>query len=263
MVRYPEAEWVPWGYISPEGKATYFKNGNSPAAVVLHIMQGYRSTARVWAGQSHYGASWHYTVGRDGSVMQHLEHQDGGYHAGIPESLPSQVPIPTWNLWRGHGQNVNTYTIGIEHEGFSGEGFTPAQEAASFALCEWLAGEMGVPHDREHFPAHAEIDLMNRPNDFNIPAGRAAHYERMFDMGMTPEELKRMERLEALVAGNGYGSNPVLTGEEAMKAAASDGSSLFLGLGLTQAAIMGHIGNHGAEPVVIDHTHEPGQVDRS
>lgn len=55
---------------------------------------------------------------------------------------------------------------------------------------------------------------------------------------MTPEERARLERLEKLVAGNGYRSpGGLLTGEEAMAAAAADGGSLFLGLGLLQEEV--------------------------
>lgn len=194
---YPEAEWVPWAYNTGDGPA-YFRGLNQPIAAVLHIAQGYSSTARQWAITGHYGASWHYTVCRDGRVLQHLLHSDGGYHAGIPATAPT----PTWSLWRGHGTNVNRYTIGIEHEGFSGVGFTPEQAAASKRLCRWLAEEIGFPYDREHFPAHAEIDLINRPNDFAPPEDREAHYRYMFkEDDMTPAEVEALvnERLDAVL----------------------------------------------------------------
>lgn len=178
MSRYPGAEWVPWRYLSDSGQPTYFRDANVPVATVLHVMQGYMSTARQWALTGHYGASWHFSVGRDGTVMQHLDFADGGYHAGIA-SPPA--PTPTWALWKGSGVNVNCYTIGIEHEGFSGEGFTPEQAAASRDLCRWLAAELGFPYDRDHFPPHADIDLINRPSDFAPLAGREEHYAYMFE----------------------------------------------------------------------------------
>lgn len=189
MTRYPQAEWVPWRFNNGTGQA-FFLGRNKPVAVVLHVMEGWASTARQWALSGHYGASWHYTVALDGSVMQHLEHRDGGYHAGIA-SPPA--PTPTWSLWQGSTVNVNNYTIGIEHEGFSGNGFPPAQAAASKALCQWLAAELGFPYDREHFPPHADIDLVNRANDFAPPAMREAHYAYMFEEDdMTPEEVAKI-----------------------------------------------------------------------
>src|SRR5574343_435996 len=69
--------------------------------------QAHRGSAPPDAGMGYHGASWHYTVGRDGTILQHLGHTHGGYHAGIPDTAPS----PTWTLWRGHGQNVNHYCV--------------------------------------------------------------------------------------------------------------------------------------------------------
>lgn len=229
---YPEAEWVPWAYNTGAGP-TYFRGLNQPIAVVLHIAQGYSSTARQWAITGHYGASWHYTVCKDGRVLQHLEHQDGGYHAGIPQTAPD----PTWALWKGHGVNVNHYTIGIEHEGFSGDGFTEAQAEASRKLCRWLAEEIGVPYDRDHFPPHADIDLINRPNDFGPPEYREAHYRYMFeeDDPMTPEERARLDAVYAALTG---GIPSVIDDWNAK------GNSLLLGYALEQGKLADHLVGH-------------------
>jgi len=171
-LRFPGAEWVPWQLHGPSGEPTCWPGENEPAAAVLHVMAGYAHTARDWATAGHVGASWHFTVARDGSAMQHLELSDAGWHAGIP----TDAPTPPWTLWRGPGQNVNRYTIGIEHEGFPGQPFTAAQTATSIALCRWLATTLGFPSDRAHFPAHSDIDIINRPNDFNTPPLREQHY---------------------------------------------------------------------------------------
>src|SRR6185312_12080424 len=69
--RYPAAEWVPWQRTDPIGNITYWAGENQPAAVVLHIMAGYAATARAWAEAGHNGASWHFTIDREGQVMQH------------------------------------------------------------------------------------------------------------------------------------------------------------------------------------------------
>lgn len=88
MLRYPNAEWVPW----QRPGVAFWASGNQPVAVVLHIMAGYAHTARDWAAAGHDTASWHFTVARDGSVMQHLELTAGGFQAGIPATNPN----PTW-----------------------------------------------------------------------------------------------------------------------------------------------------------------------
>ena len=208
-LRFPDAEWVPWQMRSNEGEPTCWPGENEPAAAVLHIMAGYAHTARDWATAGHAGASWHFTVARDGSAMQHLELSDAGWHAGIP----SDAPTPPWTLWRGPAQNVNRYTVGIEHEGFPGDPFTAAQTATSLRLCRGLAETLRFPFDRAHFPAHADIDIINRPNDFNTPPLREQHYAALFGAGEpalaqapgtpepTPEEAEMTpDQVEAIAA---------------------------------------------------------------
>lgn len=201
--RYPAAEWVPWRARGPRGEATFWAGENVPAAAVLHIMAGYAHTAREWALAGHVGVSWHFTVARDGGVMQHLELSDAGWHAGLRDDA---IPAP-WPSWRGHGQNVNRYTVGIEHEGFPGEPLTAAQTAASIALCRWLAETLGFAFNRAHFPAHADIDPTNRPNDFNMPALREQHYAALLaatpeEDEMTPQEVRTIAAEAAQTAIN-------------------------------------------------------------
>lgn len=187
---YPSAIQAPWKYRDPTGQTNYFAGINQPEAVVLHIQAGYAHTGIEWAAAGHYGASWHYTVSYAGEVFQHLKHSDGGFHAGI-QSPPA--PKPRWSLYKGPSRNINSYTIGIEHEGFPGDPMPTAQANASRELCRWLAENLGFPYDREHFPPHADIDLVNRSNDFNLPALREAHYKFMFEEEeMTPEQINAL-----------------------------------------------------------------------
>lgn len=97
--------------------------------------------------------------------------------------------------------------------------------------------------------------------------GRARDRNYLFEEedAMTPEELARLERLERLVAGNGYQQGAMrLTGEAAMAAADADGGSLFLGLGQTQARVAEHVANHaaGVNGGIAEHTHIQGGVKR-
>lgn len=230
--RYPLAIWKPWGYQSPQGP-TYFKGGCTPSAVVLHVMAGYATTAVQWAAEGHYGASWHYTVARDGTVYQHLEHTDGGYQAGIPASNPK----PRWSLWRGYNVNVNSYTLGIEHEGFPGSHMTAAQADASRRLCKWIAEYEGFPYDREHFPPHADIDLINRPSDFNEPALREQHYKFLFEEvdDMTDQEREDLKNLVAVMGGSAK-----------LKENAARGNDFILGYSLEQEKLAKHMADKAA-----------------
>lgn len=187
---YPEAELHPWKYKSASGP-TFYKGQNKPIAVVIHIMQGHASTAIQWAAEGHYGASWSFTVTKAGEVYQHLNFSDGGYHAG-------EVKNPTWDLYNGH--NPNLYTVGIEHEGFSGKPYPDAQIEASTKLCRWILDTIGQPVDRDHVIGHYEIDAVNRPND----PGPTFPWDRYMELvkgdeGMTPAEIARMEKLEDIV----------------------------------------------------------------
>lgn len=213
MTWYPKAERVPWKHTDGNGRATYYKGQNRPEAVILHVMAGYASTARQWASEGHYGASWHFTVARDGSVMQHLDFEDGGYHAGITDAQ-ARLHKPVWPMWKGEGINVNHYTIGIEHEGFPGEPWPDAQRVASRDLLYWLAPRLNIPAPNKdamvvgalgpgdkflwHYPPHAAIDLQNRPNDFDRLPQRAAFYRWLKQGGdeLTPEEVRAIVREE-------------------------------------------------------------------
>ena len=230
MTLYPEAEWVPWRLLDPQGRATYYDGLNVPVAVVLHTAEGYESTIRAWAAAGEYGRSWHFTICDDGRVLQHLEFADGGYHASITAQQAAAQP-PIWSLWRGPGENVNYYTIGIEHTGFHGDGFLAAQRESSRKLCRWLAAELNIAYDRDHFPPHADIDLMNRVNDFDTPAWREVHYEFLFEEEnmMTAAEQARLERIELLLAGNGIKlpDGTALAGDQALAYLDAAGVSLM------------------------------------
>ncbi len=191
--QYPGAEIVEWGW--SESNRTYYRGTNKPAAIVVHVMQGWARTGVDWAKNGHQGASWHFTVGRDGKVYQHLRFVDGGYHAGIG----AEKPTPSWKLWRGYATNVNNYTIGIEHEGFTGEPFPDAQIEASAALARWLCEYFGFPADRDHIVGHYEIDRRDRPNDPG-PTFPWERYMRLAQQAETEEELMTKEQIEEIVA---------------------------------------------------------------
>jgi hypothetical protein len=215
-------------------------------------MQGYMRTAKSWALTGHYGASWHFSIGEDGHVMQHLELGDGGYHAGVADTQTAIHP-PTWPGWRGPGVNVNHYTVGIEMEGFAAQPHSPEQLASLKAVCEWLSAELGgIPLDREHFPSHAEIDVVNRVNDFNTPELRETVYAYLFEEeAMTPEERAKLDAVYAALTG---GVASVI--EDWNK----NGNSLLLGYALEQGKLSDHLSGHGPGGPLPDHTHKPGGV---
>jgi len=262
---YPGALWLPWTYWSPDGQPTYYKGTNRPAAVVIHRMQGHWQTAVQWAAEGHYGASWTYTVAFDGRVAQHLEHEDGGYHAGI-------VQRPSWALLQP-GANPNNYTIGIECEGFVGDEWPEAQLHALRDLCRWLAVELDIRLDYDHFPPHAAIDSIDRPNDFDFPPRRdTIVYPFLFseEDDMSQADIELLHNLaRRVLAGSEEGA--MVDAAQALELAryragqwASTRSVADIAAS-TQAMLAGHASpaNHpGVGASVPDHTHEPGGVKR-
>ena len=257
MSRYPGVEWVPWKYPSPTGRPTYYKGQNKPEACILHIQEGHAQTARQWAMEGHFGASWHFTVARSGHVMQHLDFEDGGYHAGVADTQASTHP-PVWPLWKGKGINVNHYTIGIEHEGFHNEPWPDVQREASRSLCNWLAGQLGIPSPADdamvagalgpgdryllHYPPHSAIDRINRVNDFAPLAERRVFYEWLKAQGgdaLTPEERAMLDELWRRTGGD-----------------AGKNFDLLKSIQNQQVALTGHIDDHpGSADTVPEHKH--------
>ncbi|MGW4799189.1 N-acetylmuramoyl-L-alanine amidase [Nonomuraea sp. NPDC004297] len=85
--------------------------------------------------------SWHYTIrSRDGHVAQHVRTNDIAWHAG------------NWD--------VNTRSIGIEHEGYLAKGgawYTEAMYRASARLVKYLAGQYDIPLNRAHVLGHDNV----------------------------------------------------------------------------------------------------------
>lgn len=171
----PDTEQVrtaAWGYPDVAEDSMYAQ------AVVSHVAQGYMAGLLGIAQSSAPGKSWHFSVGRDGRIVQHVSIWDPAWHAGI-------VNGPTWALYprlaAELGANPNRYTVGIEQEGFSippGYGFDyvydvvhpwPDAQIASviaihqwvFRMCSWLEGK----RDADHVITHSMIDTASRPQD--------------------------------------------------------------------------------------------------
>ncbi|MEV4808016.1 N-acetylmuramoyl-L-alanine amidase [Nonomuraea sp. NPDC049421] len=85
--------------------------------------------------------SWHYTIrSRDGHVAQHVATNDIAWHAG------------NWD--------VNTRSIGIEHEGYLAKGgtwYTEAMYRSSARLVRYLAAKHRIPLNRAHILGHDNV----------------------------------------------------------------------------------------------------------
>ena len=92
-----------------------------------------------WLRNTRAHASSHFVVGRRGKIVQLVHLSDVAWHAG------------NWN--------VNTQSVGIEHEGFTYApgGFTYAQYHASARLAGWIARRALLPIDRKHVIGHRDV----------------------------------------------------------------------------------------------------------
>src|SRR5688500_17509124 len=125
------------------------RNSRVIEEIVLHITEGGTDKAQVTATNAFGGPKYlhngkwksqasHYIVGRDGTVVQCVQHKNSAHHAGP----------------------ANEWTIGIEHNTRSGTDntLTAAQYLKSAELVLWLCKKFGLPATRYFIVGHSEVD---------------------------------------------------------------------------------------------------------
>ena len=157
------------------------RQGHTIIAVVNHEMQGSLDGTRQAFLDPGHGASAHYGVGRDGTILQFIKEEDTAWANG-PIRNPNVAVVP----WIGDAQrnntNPNRLTVTIEWEGsqvgswhkvqFNGatidtldpntiqKWFTPgdAQYQAGLALIRAICARHNIPADRAHICRHSDVD---------------------------------------------------------------------------------------------------------
>lgn len=109
----PHVKWRP----AQEGKYTHGRAGRKVDAIVLHytVTKDTETALRTLTLPGRE-ASAHYLVGRDGVIWQMVSERNTAWHC----------------------KGWNQRSIGIEHVAMPGEAMTPAQEAATTALIDYL-----------------------------------------------------------------------------------------------------------------------------
>ena len=106
--------------------------------IVVHTMEGYYGGSQSWFKNPDADVSAHYLVrSSDGEITQMVDDSDRAWHVIC----------------------LNDSSIGIEHEGFVGEGatwYTDEMYEESAKLTAWLANQYLVNLDREHIVGHNE-----------------------------------------------------------------------------------------------------------
>jgi hypothetical protein len=123
--------------------------GFRPEAIVIHIMQGTLEDTDSWFGATRSSVSAHYGIGRDGEIHQYVAEGDTAWHAG-------RVNSPSWPMIK-QGVNPNLYTIGIEHEGHTGDAWTTELLETSSSVIAEVATRWGIRIDADHVVSHASI----------------------------------------------------------------------------------------------------------
>lgn len=130
------------------------RQGYKPEAIVIHTADGQLAGAYSWFNNPASRASAHYMIGKSGIVWKFVEEQNTAWHAG-------GINKPTWSLIKGT-TNPNLYTIGIEHEGFSGETWPTSMLTSSAELVAMLCQKWGIPADARHIIGHNQINSVTR-----------------------------------------------------------------------------------------------------
>lgn len=138
----PNIQWSP----SPNYSS---REGRKIIAIVDHITDGGYPGCLEWLQNPISQASAHYLVTKTGLIFQLVKDENKAWDAG-------EVVGCTWSLY--DGTNPNLYTVGIEHEGLSGDSLTEAQYQSTLWLHKQLISKWGIPIDNNHIIPHSLIN---------------------------------------------------------------------------------------------------------
>lgn len=180
------------------------RNGCKIIAIVNHITACGKQACIDWFTTSNNKeSSAHYLVCKDGSIYQFVTDNMKSWHGGIVKNPSSRLVLSDMI-----GINPNAYTIGIEHEGQSGDQFTKLQYQSTLELHKQLIQKYGIIIDREHIIGHYQIDNIDRP----YCPGSGFPWERLISDLTTfftqPQiEKWRSDTLDYLVSNNFISKN--------------------------------------------------------
>ena len=169
------------------GVFNYTPAGINPRAIMVHNTDSLGATGCgpvvAYHSRPDVLASVHFCIETDGTVVQMVPLEAIAWHAGKPNNPNLGITllgeVVTNGLW------LNQYVWGIELVlDYSptteyAEDY-PAMLASLEALVKFLAGQAGLPLDRQHIIAHRDSDTVNRVDPFccwrrsGIAAGAAA-----------------------------------------------------------------------------------------
>ncbi|MEV0995324.1 N-acetylmuramoyl-L-alanine amidase [Nonomuraea sp. NPDC050202] len=246
-------EWMPAAYKRfgkkkdrDYGNHDHLARKRSVDYIVIHDTEGtYQGIPSLIRNPKY--VSWHYTIrSRDGHVAQHVPTNDIAWHAG------------NWD--------VNTRSIGIEHEGYLAKGgawYTEAMYRSSARLVRYLAAKYDIPLDRAHILGHDNVPGTTPQTvaGMHEDPGPYWDWEHYFELMNKP--FKAAKNGDSIIIRPSYASHrPRFTGCVATKPAqacpAHGASTVWLHKAPSQSApLVTDLGKHPGKPStysVYDHS---------
>lgn len=135
-------------------------------AIVIHSTANSNLRGVIdWFNKPNAQVSAHYTIGKDGKIVQHVQDSDRAWHAGQ-------------SVWNGRN-SVNDYGLGIEMVNLNDgqDPYPEAQHQANVALCAYLCYRYNIQVD----------DIMGHV-DIALPPGRKSD-PRGYDLNRLRREV--------------------------------------------------------------------------
>jgi N-acetylmuramoyl-L-alanine amidase len=132
---FPGAIWNP---ADPSNYTAASRGAGDITAVVIHTTQGSYAGTISWFQNPDSNVGAHYVIrSSDGEITQMVDDSDIGWHA----------------------RDGNSYSIGIEHEGFVDDPswYTDAMYTASAQVTAYACSTYGFTCDRSHVVGHSEV----------------------------------------------------------------------------------------------------------
>ncbi len=159
----PAIQWVG----SPHFNAR--RSPNDITCIVIHSTANSSLKGVIdWFNNPTSQLSAHYTIGKDGTIVQHVKDSDRAWHAGQ-------------SVWKGRN-SVNDFGIGIELVNLNDgqDPYPEAQHQANVALCAYLC-----------FRYNIEVDDIMGHLDIALPPGRKSD-PRGYDLNRLRREVAAM-----------------------------------------------------------------------
>ena len=145
----------------------------APIAIVNHITAGsLRSVDNWFTSKNNDQASAHFCIGRKGEIHQYVPIEKRAWHAGLAKGASKFATADI--VKRFPSLNPNAYTIGIEHEGYQGNGLDGDLTEEQFWASVWLHKYIKeyvkekygnhIELNSEYVVGHFQIDPRRKPN---------------------------------------------------------------------------------------------------